>query len=443
MTRSHYSRIWLPAAFFLATPAFAAPIDLQSAVTEALRNNPVVQQAAEKIDQYRYQKYTVRSALFPQLDASLSGSRLKDAVANKTVGSVPFGGEAYNLYQLTFTGEQTLFAYGSFAAVSAADYDREIAAADLDKSRRDLIRNVISVFYTTLVSQNLLDVYQDEQKVVGEILTTAQRRLSLGGKKIDVLQVKTELALLKPKIEKAKSDLASATAELARLMGKESETELSLEGKLPSLKMKEYAKLLDLKNYNLPELKKVRFQKEQVGDQKAMSLGKNLPQLKLKGTYDFLNYTKADLLDASSNSWSVELLLSVPLFSGLSSLFERQALNSQEEQLELQERDVTETARLQQIKSRQALDAAETSLASAEEAAKLAKDSLLEAQRDYRFGIIDFLQFLTVEKSQFEAATSLVQLRFDAINATADYFTSSGQPLEILVDLLNKGGQKR
>lgn len=426
----------------LSAPAYGIAIDIRSAVDQALSSSPIIRESEERLNQLRYQKYSIRSTVFPKIDVSASGTHRKDAVANRTIGAVPFGGSPYNLYSVGLRGEQTLLAYGTFAALSQAEYEREIGETQLVIARRDLTRRLISVFYKTVMNENLLRHLDEQQKVVAEILSIAQRRMSLGGKKIDVLQVKTQAALLKPKIEKAKNELAAATAELANLIGNAEAGELTIRGRMPTVSTKELEKFLNLKDFELPELTSIRLQREQIDDEKAVTLGKNLPHLKVIGDYNFLNYTKADLFEPASNSWSVQLLLSVPLFSGLSSVFERRALNSRDTQLEYQERTVTNAVVLEQIKSRKGLESAEASLASAEEAAKLARESLNEARREYRFGIIDFLQFLQVEAQDFEAVTSLLQLRYDAINAAADYFAASGQPMNTLVDLLSREEKK-
>jgi outer membrane protein TolC len=424
----------------LANLAHSATLDLKGAVEHALVNSPALRESREKLEQSKFQKYSLTSSLFPKIDLSASQTYRKDAVANRS--AVAFGGEPYNAYSLSVRGDQPLFVYGTFSGLSQSEYSREITEVEMEIKERDLIRSIISAYYRTLMNDRLLKIYQEQEKVVQEILVTAQRRLSLGGKKIDVLQVRTQLALLKPKIAKAKNELESSAAELANLLGMSENLELTLKGDIPSLAMKEMGKFLDLKVFNLPELKKVRLQRESLDEEKSVALGKHLPSLRLQGDYSFNNYTKSELMQDASNSWSAMLLLEVPLFSGLSSYFDRRALTSKGAQLELSELEIKNRLVLEQIKARKALETAETSLASAEEAAKLARDSLNEARREYRFGIMDFLGFLQVEKADFEAASSLLQLRFDAIKAYSDYFAASGQPLNILVNLLNEGEKK-
>lgn len=431
---------------FLSSFAWAqsgsnSALDLKGAVEYALAHSPSIKESREKMDQARFQKYSLTSSLFPKIDLSASQTYRKDSVANRS--SVPFGGEPYNAYSLSLKGTQPLFVYGIFSGLSQSEYAREITEVELEIKERDLVRAVISAYYRTLMNDRLLKIYEEQEKVVSEILGTAQRRLSLGGKKIDVLQVRTQLALLKPKIANAKNELESSAAELANLLGMGENLELTLKGEIPSLTLEQMGKYLDLKVFNLPDLKRVRLQREQLEEEKSVNLGKHLPSLKLIGDYSYNNYTKSDLFLDASNSWSAQLLLEVPLFSGLSSYFDRRALSSKGAQLELNEVEVKNRLVLEQIKARKALETAEASLSSAEEAAKLARDSLNEARREYRFGIMDFLGFLQVENTDFQAASSLLQLRYDAIRAYSNYFAASGQPLNTLVNLLNEAGTKK
>ncbi len=314
--------------------------------------------------------------------------------------------------------------------------------SDVAVAERNLVRDIIKAFYRLSLQRNVIQILLDEQKVVEESLRTAQNRLRLGGKKVDVLQVKVQAALLKPRIETARLTLASSAAELAKLMGETEGTNFELQGKLPFLSTKGIEGKLNLKDYSLPELDRLRYSREQLDESRSVLLGKHLPSLKLLGDYNFANYTKSDLFDSASNAWSLQLMLTVPLFTGFSSIYERKITNSQEAQLELQERDLRNLVSLEQIKSRKALEAAELSLASAAEAASLAKESLTEGRRDYNYGIIDFLQYLQVQRSNFDAITSLNQLKFDNIAALTDYFVASGQPLGTLIELLHQEEQK-
>jgi len=445
--RFHYPLISRCAVALFAIVACApsshsAPLDLKTAVDNALTQNPALHGARERVLESGYNTSLVGAGLFPVLRAESSATYRKDAVAGKTASSVAFGGDPYNVYNASLKLEQSLFQWGSFSAVRAAGLEQKKVETDVLVAERNLVRDIIKAFYRLSLQRNVIEILLDEQKVVDESLRTAQNRLRLGGKKVDLLQVKVQAALLKPRIETARIDLASSAAELAKLMGETSGSNFELRGRLPFLHSKSLATKLNLKEFTLPELDRLKLAREQLDENRSVLLGKHLPSVSLLGDYNFANFTKSDLFDKASNAWSLQLLLKVPLFSGFSSIYERKITNSREAQLELEERDLRNLVSLEQIKSRKALEAAELSLASAVEAESLARESLKEGRRDYSYGIIDFLQYLQVQRSNFDAVSSLNQLKYDNIAALTDYFVASGQPLGLLINLLAEEEKK-
>lgn len=413
--------------------ATAATLSLKGALDTAVGRNNSLREAKEKLNQLRFQASGLWSTILPSVELAASGTYRKDSVANKSVGAVPFGGDPYNLYSLSAKGVQPIFVWGSLAAVRGAGYERDIQNAAVEIAERTVIQDVIAAYYKVVVNQSKIEILLDQEKVVNEALQMAQTRLRLaGGRRLDVLQMRTQLALLKPKIENARIDLATSAANLANLLGEQDRQEIQIRNNLPGLK----GKVADPKSFYLPELERIRLNRDKIDAEKSTALGKHLPQLKLIGDYSFLNYTKSDLLDPASNSWSVQVALTVPLFSGLSSIYERRALSSRESQLDFEEANLRNNINLKQIQSKKSLEAAEASLVAAEQAADLAKQSMVQGRNDFRLGIIDFLQYLQVQESQLEAALSLNQLKYDNIVAYSNYFAASGKPMGELVEIL-------
>jgi outer membrane protein TolC len=253
-----------------------------------------------------------------------------------------------------------------------------------------------------------------------------------------VLTVKTEIALLKPQIEDAHNQLESAGAELASLLAETGKYELKLKGSLRGLIFQELQKRMHIKEARLPELERVRVAREQLAEMKDTAFGKHLPNLQLLGDYGTNSYTKADFNNSYTRDWSLMLQLTVPLFSGFQSIDERRSFVEQDKEFDFQGRNLENTLALAQVQSLKALQSAGASLVSAEEAAKLSDQSMVEVRRQYRLGTIDFIQFLTVEKNALQAYSSLDTIKYNNIVAYSKYFVATGQPLSILVDTLQE-----
>jgi outer membrane protein TolC len=225
-------------------------------------------------------------------------------------------------------------------------------------------------------------------------------------------------------------------------MGDKDRSNIQLKGKLKTLILNNIQKDINIKNFHLPEHDINQMQIESLDYAKDVTYGKNFPSVKLVGDYLYNNYKKAELFSDYSHAWAVQLQLTIPLFSGFSSLSERHILNSQEAQLYRAKQDLENSLSLNQVSSLRNLQTVETSLVSALQAANLAEQSQNEAHRNYKLATIDFLQFLSVEQSALQAKTSLDQLKFQSIIAYSNYFVASGQPLSVLVDLLVDEGKK-
>ena len=310
---------------------------------------------------------------------------------------------------------------------------------DVEVMERTLTANVIQGFYKVLLNRRLVDNLEKVQRVVNESLLTAQKRLRTGrGQLLDVLQVKTQIALLKPQIEDLLNQWESAAAQLATYLSERGKYYLHVNGELKALRRSEVEARLNPDDARLPELLKIRMQNDQLDAQKRVTFGKHLPSVNLVGDLGSQAYNTADFTSPNVRSWSVSAQLVIPIFSGFSSVDEQRSLASQRRQLDLGEHDLQNTIALNQVTSLKALETTEASLLSAEAAADLANQSLNEATRNYRLATIDFMQFLTVEQADVQAYSSLDNIKYANLVAFVNYFVARGQPLGKLIDILAK-----
>lgn len=282
----------LACVVFSSSPALAQSkskpaLSLKQAVSQALEYSPQMKYSEAVVDQRMYDKYVARSALLPNVMITGTAAERKDSVANRTPGSLPFAGTSYRQYTLGIHAEQPLLAYGLFSVARQGRIGEEISRASLDISRRTVSVDVIAAYYKTVMNENLVRILQDQERAIQEILNISRRRMGFGGKRLDYLQSQTKLAKLKPKITKAKNDLIASTAELAQLMGLENATSITISTGMPELSLKDVTARFDAQGAEIPELKQQRLQREFLGEQRSIVLGKSLPRLKATGDYGF------------------------------------------------------------------------------------------------------------------------------------------------------------
>lgn len=412
-------------------------LTLKSVINTVLTNNPSMKAAREKIHQLELTTSAARGALYPKIDGTITAYQKKDAVVNEN--SAQFGGNSYNSYNTEIKLNQTLFRVGAFSAISAVEKDSELGKLDSQITERDLIKMAILSYYQIVFSARRVDTLMYQQRLVKESQKVAEQHVRIGrGQKLDVLQIKTQVALQEAKIAAAKNEQQIAAANLAFLMGETKDQGFRIKSNVEIPGIDDIDRIVDLKNYKIPELQKDEISLSRIDDLKRASLGQNLPYLSLIGSYAFTNYKKEELYNSASNSWYLGLQLTIPLFSGFSTMYEQSAYSSQRMQLEFSQKNTISSINFKQVNARKNLETAYNSIVSGEEALKLATASNEEAKKNYRYATIDLLQLLTVQQAYAQAEQSLNDEKYSYINAVTEYFTSSGQDLTRLSSILER-----
>src|SRR3989344_379597 len=177
----------------------------------------------------------------------------------------------------------------------------------------------------------------------------------------------------------------------------------------------------------------MRAQQEQLQNQTNILLAKHWPQLNLLGSMGRSSYVKADLANDFAGSWALGLQLNIPLFSGLSSVSERRAAAARERQLVAQDAILKNKVALDEVRAMKDLEAAIAIIETSSAALGFARQSIKEAEKNYRFATIDYLQFLAVQQSYLYSELSHDQAEFTYIQAIARYFVASGHALNGLI----------
>ena len=415
------------------------PLQLKSAIEMALVNNPSLKSSKEKLNQNASSTDLVRSYLYPTLTFSMGAGEAQSA-ANSAAKL--FGGNMYESYNSNLTLTQPLFVYGSLSAIRQSEMDREIQLENVKIAERNLSASIIQSYFGAILQHRLLENLKKAKDVLQKSLETTTYREKIGrAQLLDVLQIKTQLASIQPQIENAQVAYDNALNQLSAQMGAKLESGLSQSvpsGTLKVLRFSEVERQLPSMQPTLPELDINQKQIRQVSEARSAAMGKHLPQLKLQGSYLTTAYNSSDWFSSQAGSWNAGLVLTIPIFEGFSSKYERGTFLSQELQLESTRSDLENTISLNQMTAKKSVSAAEISLTTAIEADKLAQQSLSEATRLYKYATIDFRQFLTIQQTALTAASNLEQIKYNSILAYANYFTASGRPLRQLVDLLSE-----
>lgn len=417
-------------------PSLSA-LTIQGAVEFALSRNPEILNQRERLVEAEKGVYFSISQVLPSLTGS--GSATTQKAASNSQNAL-FGGEPYNQYGVSLRIVQPLYQSGALlGGLRAAQKEREIRQRDLEVSGRDLTLSVIQAYYAVILNQTLVETLEKQREVQAQSLQTAERYLRIGrGQLIDVLQIKTQMALLTPRIASAENQLKAAASQLATLLHQPEVRALRLNGALLSPDLASIKALFSGRS-ELPEVVRSATVISQFGDKIAVQMSPNYPSLNFQGTVGHSSYVPKQLFNSSAETWQFGLFLNVPLFSGFSSFSQKAALRAQLAQLEFGQQRLFDQVSYNQIQSERDLELAEVNLGSYGQAAELSRQSLAEAQKDFRLQTVNALQFLASQQGSLEASANLIQARYNYIVAAARYCVASGIPLSELVKLLADG----
>lgn len=423
-------------------PAHAAvELNLTHAVKSAMEKNPTVLSARDKLREVESGIPLTRSALFPSVQAGLGAFYKKDPL---NIGNPAFGGEPYNFYDFNVKVLQGVYAGGGVsAAISTAKLENRIKELDLAIAERDTQVKVAQAFFGVLLQQRRVETLERSLEFQKWLLTTAQQRYRMGSSRnLEVLQVKTQLALLEPQLAKARNEIQTRATELAQIIGEPNATELRVTGSLEPLRWSEVQAAATSPRdgfapvASIPELERVRYTQDQAQERRSVTLAKHRPKVDGVFTWGRSSYVQSDLFDEFSTYWQAGIQLSIPIFSGLSSIYERRQLVAAESQLEVEETKLRDQFSLDQIKARKDVELAESLFEAHLSAVRNATDAMKEARSTYRLGTTTYQQLFDSEKSLTEAEFALEQARYDFISAELKYFVASGWKLDTLLQQL-------
>lgn len=431
---------WLPSLTCLACgSAYAAelaPFTIQQSVNRALEKNPDVLKAREAEQQALANQSLAFTHIFPVVNGSLVGAHNKAA---SNTSSPLFGGDPYNQYTAGLTLTQPLYDGALFAAYRFTKKDQNIKHYAEEIAERTITQSVLEAFYSVLLNERLLRIYKEAQKVDEATLAIAERYSRIGrAQKLDVLQLKTQVALLTPKIAQTESLMRTAAAQLATLLRSLDANAIRLQGAFVTPDQAWVKGAVEQNKKELPELQQARELVNQFEDTRDVTMATYWPKLNFVAQAQRQGYTKHDIVDDNSTSWGLSLQLTVPIFAGLGSFKQRDSLASQERQYELDETRTADTVSVSQIQTERDFEVAAKTLQSSREAANYGIESLKEAQRTYKLQMINYLQYQASEQAFLDAQSGYLQAKYSYIVSLSKYFNAVGVPTSILVAKLEE-----
>lgn len=405
-----------------AQPAFAAPsLTVEEALTTALKNHPQIIEARENINGAEARTGQALANYYPQVSIAADWSRGRSYLAAlQDIKTTEVNTDALYL-------KQTIYDFGRTAgAVDAASSNRDAADKALAVTRQDLALRVRSAFYLLLAAEKQVGAVRETVNARVQVHNQAQEFFSQGVRaKVDVARSEANLFTAKTNLIRAENNREIARVELANAMGMTSlgERTLAESPSAPLIPLPERGRIQQEAIQNRAELKLLTNQKTAANANLKTAKGSYLPIL--SGTAS-IGYADRDFPPAGS-VWGVGLNLTMPLFSGFSSVEQVReasavisAIEARQSNLKLQIIKEIEIAWLGRNEAAARMVSTEKEVAAAGESRALAEGR-------YQEGVGSIIEVTDAQSQALDAQTAHIQAMYDYYTALARFDRASGK----------------
>ena len=382
----------------------ADSFDLEACVRLALQANPDLQGRRAELEASRSDVTGARSGRYPSVGLTGSVSRYNSGEATSTTDRRDVGlAVRQTLYQGGRVGAGVDAAESAFAADNAA-----LAAA-----RSDLILAVRQAWYQAAQAHRL--VISSEQGLERSSLNLeyAEAQLLAGlGTRPDVLRARVDVSAAELELTQSRNALEGARATLNTLMGQSPAQPLALASDVEEEPLSPVPSWEVLLRTALETREELRVAQARTARQEAavrVARGGFLPTVNADAG---LNWG-ATSSQSARESWSVGLVLSLPLFEGFATSAEFQAQKALLEASRFDEQVVRQQIEREVWDALLSEGAAARSLDNARALFAAARENLDAAQESYRQGLSSMIALVDARTAFTDAERILIQAVYD------------------------------
>jgi outer membrane protein TolC len=422
----------------LGNPSFSQDklvLTLDQSIDLALTQNPFHLATEKREDTAQAQLREARAGFFPSLNAQGTAT-LDEKVFELEFPSFEPGQPPQRVeidftrdYQFSMQLNIPLFTSGRLTSgYKMANYNLRSTQEGTRLSRQMTVFNTKSAFYAVLLFKDYVKVanaaLEDAEKLYNFV--KLQHEVGLASQ-FDLLRSEVRMVNLKPQVIQAKNNLKIMELNLKTILGVDQNQAIELEGTLGFTPVElSLEALLERALENRPELEQVRYQKMMAGENLKLARSVGLPSLAISGQFSYW----ADKLKFTSNTWedfyTVNLVLNIPIFNGLSTLARMGQAKAQIKEIEYNAKGVMDQVMFEVRQAVLKVEEAEETLLSQEKNVEQAEESQRIAELNFAEGLITVLDIGQAQTALTQARVNYSQALFDYVLALAEVDRATG-----------------
>ena len=417
----------------------------------ALDNNKRMAAANKQTQAAHYTMQSYKGNFFPNFTASgtglyssangrfsLPGGNLPTLIPDANGQPIPNGGFAYfpgidlnykvrTVWMGSLQVEQPIFMGGKIlAAYKMATLGKQMAQLNENLTATEVILETDQAYALMVKAQEMNKVAESYHAVLQELMKNVQSAYKHGLKsKNDVLKVQVKLNESELAIRKAENALRLANMNLCHLIGKPLIETLQISDDFPVIEQALQTQVNDITAR--PEYSLLNKQVDMAKQQVKLSRSELLPQVGIRGSYDYVHGLKVNEQRLFDNGgFSVMLNVTVPLFHFGERINKVRASKAQLEQVRMEQADLYEKMYLELTQAANNLDEAKLQTALADRSLEQADENRRISKGEYDAGLEPLSDHLEAQALWQQAYETKVDAHFQLYLSYVKYLKAAG-----------------
>lgn len=410
-------------------PEPADTLTLAQAVQRTLQVSPQIVQGETSLGTAEYAVKQTWASFLPRLSVS-SGASLSASERYNTETNTVVTSPSNDSYNARLSGSVDLFTGGRRGAqIRSARASATAAEASLLEQRFAMMLAAKQAFFNVLRAHEQIRVGQIRVQLAQQGLDAAQRRLDVGSAtRSDVLRAQLELTDARQTLLDSQAQKRSAAFALGRLVGIDGPVEPRQDEPLePASLALDREALRELALARSPAMASARANARSSTADLSAARAQWFPSLSGSAGYTIANDDPT--LSQATNSWSLSMGLSYPIFNGLQ---RESAIDRARASVTVADAQLADTQRQTLAETERLLLDVEVTAQRVDllrQGLEVAEEDLRVQQERYRLGASTILDLITSQLNRIQAEMNLIAARYDYQIARAQLEALVGREL--------------
>lgn len=417
-----------------------AKLSLESCLATALANNAHIQRTEKERDTEKLKVASTRSRYFPSLKFESSVGTAKDKAVYTDEVQRPTVNRDHNFYNSDLVANFNLFkGFSDSNAVEASELELDIANLAYSEAKAEIFKDVALHYFKVQVNQRKIQAEKEAEKLRQKQLREVQNRNRAGSAtRLEVLQAEYALQNTAPSINRLLNEMQLDILKLQQLMGQPFSQKQKLSDDLETafassktFKMQNEGDLLSIALKSNHKLLRKQSERKRLRAELYGTNSEHWPSVDLRFTASSRAFFKDEVFDEDVRTYSGAIVLSLPLFGGLKSFSDREAIEQKIISQKLAEKEIRDQLLYDITKYAQQLRVSLDELKSEKTNLKLAEESIKQSEDLYRAGSAKLTDVLDAYTLKFDAIKNLADAMYHHVEATLwlQFLTGSNHSL--------------